>query len=103
MKSAWVLLRHVALWAATFPLLGVAGALMEGAFVPALATTRWPAAVAWVLMLAWATWIYVRYVPRQGPPVVRAAVLALYVGAMVAVAYFALAVAMVVVAVTDGV
>jgi hypothetical protein len=56
-----------------------------------------------VLMLAWATWIYVRYVPRQEAPVVRAAVLALYVVAMGAIAYFALAAAMVVVAVTDGV
>lgn len=103
MTLAWVLLRHVALWAATFPLLGVAGALLEGVFAPALATTQWPAAVAWALMLAWATWIYMRYVPRQGPPIARAAVLAVYIVAMGAVAYAALAVAMVLVAVTYGV
>jgi len=103
MKPALVLLRHVVLWAATFTVLGVAGALMEDAFVPALATARWPAAVTWALMLAWATWIYVRYVPRRGPPVARAAMLAVYIVAMGVVAYAALAVAMVVVAITDGV
>lgn len=84
-------------------MLGVAGALLEGVFAPALATTQWPAAVAWALMLAWATWIYVCHVPRQGPPMVRAAVLVLYIVAMGAVAYAALSVAMVLVAVTYGV
>lgn len=103
MTVAWHLALHIALWAAAFPVLGYCGAWLERAAHPALATATWPVWVVWLLMLAWAAWIYLRWMPRQDRLLTRVACLALYTAAMGAVAYAALGVAVVLVAMAFGV